>query len=139
MNISEEKSAWENEQSENIKCLRNATGLWLLSFAIAALGPKYLWDFNTPLTIAFVIASVLFGIKMILTNKKYLQGLDELQRKIQTDAMSVSLGVGLIFGCTYKILENIKLISFQPEISHLIVVIALVYLVAIVSGVKKYQ
>ena len=60
---------------------------------------------------------------MILTNKRYLNGLDELMRKIQLEAMAISLGVGLVCGLSYELLEDIKLITFEPEVSHLIILI----------------
>jgi hypothetical protein len=71
--------------------------------------------------------------------KHYLLGLDELQRKIQLDAMALSLGVGLVIGSSYELLEDIKLITFEPEISHLIILMSLTYVVAAVLGHRKYQ
>ena len=54
------------------------------------------------------------GFGMIRMFRQYLLGLDELQRKIQLDAMALSLGVGLVVGVSYELLEDIKLITFEP-------------------------
>ena len=43
--------------------------------------------------------------------------------------MSLSLGIGLVLGCSYEMLEDIKLIPFEPEISHLLILMSLTYVV----------
>ena len=76
---------------------------------------------------------------MIRVFKQFLLGLDELQRKIHLDAMAISLGIGLVFGCSYEMLEDIKLIPFQPEIAHVIILMSLTYVVGAFLGHRKYQ
>jgi len=113
--------------------------VWVLATAGLAFGPKNLWSFNTWLTIIAVLIHIGIGLGMIRAFKQYLLGLDELQRKIQLDAMALSLGVGLVLGCSYEQLEDIKLIPFQPEIPHLIILMSLTYVVGTVLGHRKYQ
>ena len=115
------------------------TGAWVLATAGAAFGPRFLWDFNTLPTILGVLIHIGIGFGMIRAFKQYLLGLDELQRKIQLDAMALSLGIGLVLGCSYEMLEDIKLIPFEPEIPHLIILMSLTYVVAAVLGHRKYQ
>jgi len=107
--------------------------------AIAAFAPKYVWDFNTVLSIIGVVICIAVGFGMLLANRKYLQGLDEMQRKILFDAMALSLGVGLVLGLSYELLEDIKLITFQPEIPHLVMVMCFTYMGGIIAGHRKYQ
>ena len=112
---------------------------WVLATAGVAFGSKNLWNFNTWLTIIAVLIHIGLGLGMIRVFKQYLLGLDELQRKIQLDAMALSLGIGLVLGCSYEMLEDIKLIPFEPEIPHLIILMSLTYVVAAVLGHRKYQ
>ena len=104
-----------------------------------ALGPKFFWEFNTPITILGVLINLGIGFGMILANKRHLNGLDELMRKIQIEAMAISLGVGLVCGLSYELLEDIKLISFEPEISHLIILMSLTYMIGIIIGNRRYK
>ncbi len=97
--------------------------------AFTAFGPKLIWDYSTGLTILGVVVNLIVGFGMISSNKKYLHALDEMQRKIFLDAGALSLGIGLVCGLSYELLEDIKLISFQPEIPHLIVLTCLTFLV----------
>tara|TARA_B100000700_G_C15021635_1_gene846015 strand:- start:630 stop:1052 length:423 start_codon:yes stop_codon:yes gene_type:complete len=115
------------------------TGTWVLSTAVTAYGPKLLWNFNSLLSIVGVLIHLGIGFGMILANKRYLNAVDELMRKIQIEAMAVTLGVGLVVGISYELVEDIKLISFEPEISHLIILMAFTYCIGIILGNRRYQ
>jgi hypothetical protein len=115
------------------------TGAWVLATAGAAFGPRFLWDFNTLPTVLGVLVHIGIGFGMIRMFRQHLLGLDELQRKIQLDAMALSLGVGIVVGASYELLEDIKLITFEPEISHLILLMCLTYCIGIILGIKRYQ
>ena len=106
---------------------------------MAAYGPKWLWDFDTLLTILGVVINLGVGFGMIVATRNHLQGLDEMQQKIFLDAAALSLGAGLVFGIGYELLEDIKLISFEPEISHLIILMSLTFIAGIIAGHRKYR
>ena len=127
------------QTKKNTKRLFIWSVVWVLATAGLAFGPKNLWSFNTWLTIIAVLIHIGIGLGMIRAFKQYLLGLDELQRKIQLDAMALSLGVGLVLGCSYEQLEDIKLIPFQPEIPHLIILMSLTYYIGIILGNRRYQ
>lgn len=112
---------------------------WVLTTAIATFGPQFLWNFNTTLTIFGVLINLGVGFKMILVNKQNLDGLDELTRKIHLEAMAFTLGVGLVCGLSYELLSNIKLISFEPKIAHLIMLMAITYISGVFAGQRRYQ
>jgi len=107
--------------------------------AVAAFGPKIIWDFAALPTILALLVNLAVGFGMIAANKRYLQGLDELHQKIFLDAGALTLGVGLVFGISYALLEDIKLISFKPEISHLVVLMCLTFLAGMIVGHRRYQ
>ena len=115
------------------------TGAWVLASAGAAFGPRFLWDFNTLPTVLGVLVHIGIGFGMIRMFRQYLLGLDELQRKIELDAMALTLGVGMVVGVSYELLEDIKLITFEPEISHLIILMGLTFGIGIIVGNRRYQ
>ena len=115
------------------------TVVWVLSTALAAFGPKLIWDYATLPTILGVLLNIGFGFGMILATKRHVHGLDEMQQKIFLDAGSLSLGVGLVFGIAYELLEDIKLIPFEPEISHLVILMTLTFLAGTIAGNRKYR
>ena len=76
---------------------------------------------------------------MLLANRVYLRGLDEMQQRIMFDAMGLTLGVGMVVGLSYELFDDIKLITFQPEIGHLVMIMCLTYLGGIIAGNRKYK
>jgi len=130
---------YKNRNCENTRNLRNWTIIWVLSIAVASFAPKYIWEFNTLLTIFTVVVNLALGFGMLIANRRYLRGLDEMQQKIMLDAMGLTLGIGLVVGLSYELLEDIKLINFQPEISHLVIIMCLTYLSGIIAGHRKFQ
>jgi len=122
---------------------KNATRLmiwalaWVLTTALAAFGPKVIWDFHTGLTILGVLINVGVGFGMIFATKRHLQCLDEMHQKIFRDAAVLSLGVGC--ASSYELLEDIRLITAQPEISHVIILMCLTFLVGMIAGHRKYR
>lgn len=134
-----DNNTWESKVIKNTVHLAAWTISWVLSTALAAFGPKYIWDFNTSLTILALLLNVGFGIFMILANRTHLKSLDEMMQKIQLNAMAIALGVGLVFGIAYELMEDIKLIAFEPEISHLVMVMAFAYMITILVSNRKYK
>jgi len=130
---------WVTINKRNTARLAYWTSAWVMTMALAAFGPRFIWDFATLPTIMALIVNLGIGFGMIMSNSRYLQGLDEMHRKIFLDASAFTLGVGLVCGLSYELLDSTKLISFQPEISHLVVLMCLTFLVGLVFGHRKYQ
>ena len=130
---------WISNTTRNTARLRYWTFCWVATLALATFGPRFIWDFAALPTMLGVLLNLGIGFGMIIANKQYLQGLDEMQRKIFLDACAVTLGAGLVCGLSYELLEDIKLISYQPEISHLIIVMCLVFLTTTIIANRRYR
>ena len=85
------------------------------------------------------IVNLLIGFGMIWVNKEHLKSLDELQQRIQLEAMGIALGVGLVVGLAYSNLDINNVISQDAEISFLVVLVALTYLASVFIGTRKYR
>ena len=112
---------------------------WLATTALAAFGPRLVWDFAMLPTVLGVLTNIVVGFGMILATRRHLRGLDEMQQKIFLDAGALTLGVGLVCGSSYELLEDIKLITFEPEIPHLAILMCLTFMVGMVVGHRKYR
>ena len=134
-----ENGDWAVCNKKNTGRLGYWTLAWVVTMAAAAFGPKLVWDFATVPTIVAVLINLAVGFGMILANRRHLQGLDEMQRKIFLDAGALTLGVGLVCGLSYELLEDIKLISFEPQISHLVILMCASFMVGMVAGHRKYR
>lgn len=134
-----DSNEWNSRNKNNILRLGYWTGAWVLATAGAVFGPRFLWEFKPLLTILGVLIQLGIGFGMVMAFKQHLQGLDEMQHKIQVDAMALSMGIGLVVASSYQLLEDIKLITFEPEIPHIIILMALTYMIGVFLGNRRYQ
>ncbi len=79
-----------------------------------------------------------FGAGMIWANIKHISVLDELQKKIQLDAMGIALGVGIVGGLSYSVMDIANVISSDAEIGFLVMLISVSYMIALLVGKKRY-
>lgn len=138
-NTTNKSTNWQEKNKKNTAKLGFWTAMWVISMALTNFGPRFLWGFEQTLTIAVVILNLALGLKMVLTNIQHIKGLDEMQQRIQLNAMGITLGLSLIVGLTYSNLDVLNLISFNAEISHLVIFMGLTYLTATFIGTRKYQ
>lgn len=134
-----DSNGWAASRAKNTARLGYWTAAWVVTMAVAAFGPKLIWDFDTVLTILAVLINLGVGFGMIVANKRHLQGLDEMHQKIFLDAGALTLGVGLVCGLSYELLDDIKLIPFEPEISHLVILMCLTFVAGMIAGHRKYR
>jgi hypothetical protein len=111
---------------------------WAASLGIIAFISRYEW-YSAPLPItAAIVVNVGIGLGMILAYKHFLKELDELERKVQLDALALSVGVTLVVFGGYSILDKAG-VAPALEASHLIMLIALTYIAGIIVGRIRYQ
>jgi uncharacterized protein YacL len=115
------------------------TFAWVATQALAVFGPEFIWQSNKSLTSLALLFNVIVGFGMIMALRRHLKGLDEMQQKIQLNAMGVALGVGLVLGLAYSSLDTTNVIPFDAEISHLVILMSVTYVIGIYAGNRKYQ
>lgn len=130
---------WETTTKKNVKRLALWTGSWVLTMALAAFGPKFIWDYNATFSVLAISLNTLMGIGMILMNRKYINELDELHKKVNMDAMAISLGVGVVGGLSYSMLDVVKVVSFDAEIAFVVMFMSITYIIAIAVGNLRYK
>ena len=112
---------------------------WVVSMAAATFGPRYLWGESVALTVLGIAANLLIGFGMIRAFRNHLHSLDELEQKIQLEALSFTLGVVLVVGLAYSNLDVSNVISSDAEISSLCLVMSFTYIGALLFGKSKYR
>ncbi|MDN3640669.1 hypothetical protein QWY82_17865 [Simiduia curdlanivorans] len=130
---------WATTNIKNTRHLALWAGAWLITLALASFGPKMLWQFNTLITLVALMLTLVAGAGMIVVTIRHVKCLDEMQQKIFLDASALTLGVALVCGTSYELMEDVKLIAFQPEISHLMMLIGLTFIVGIALGNARYR
>ena len=124
---------------KNTKEIRLWTLAWTLSMAIATFGPQFLWNEESVGTLLAIIVNLILGIRMILANRKFINSGDELQKKIHLESLGLTLGMAVIVGLSYSLLDQKNLISGDAEISVLVLFIGITYLVTMTINNRKYK
>ena len=111
---------------------------WTVTMVLADKAELYEWHSSALVSILAIVINAGIGIGMIVTYMRFLTELDELQRKIQLDSLALSLGVALVGSFSYSLLVTAKFIS-DAEISHIILLMGLTYMVGIIVGQIRYR
>jgi hypothetical protein len=127
----------KNSKKEILK-LAGWTWSWVASLAFATFGPKFIWDDHQLLTILAVVTNFGNGIAMIIANRNFFNSLDELQRKMQLEALGITLGLAVIVGITYSLLDSTNLISSDAEIGFLVGFIGITYFISLLNIRRRY-
>ncbi|TMO98414.1 hypothetical protein CWC14_06460 [Pseudoalteromonas sp. S3260] len=128
----------KQRQIKNTSYLAKWTLIWLFTLAICSFGPTLIWDRSALISGFFIIINLAAGVGMILANKRYLQGMDELMQKIHLSAMGFTLGAVLVGGLAYTNLKLSGLIDFKAQIPDLMFLMGAVYLISVYVLNKHY-
>jgi len=114
------------------------TWTWVGTLAIATLGPQLFCE-NPMITYLTLLINLANGVGMILANRNYFLQLDELQRMIQLESLAVSLGLTVVVGLTYSLLDIHNLIQGDAEIGFLVGFVGITYLIALLINRKRFE
>lgn len=125
----------------NLKCsptvtLAIWTALWLLSVASVTIIDDAM---ARSVAITLLVLNAALGIGLIRATIQHMKSLDEMMQKIQLEAMGIALGVTVVGGLSYTLLQQSLLIEFETSIAHLVMAVTVVYLLAIAYGYRRHQ
>ena len=129
----------KEERKKHLKNLGLWTWSWVASMALATFGPKFIWEEQIALTAFAIITNLVNGVLMILANRKLFNHYDELERKIHLESSALTLGLTVIVGLSYSLLDQTNLISFDAEISNLVLFVGVTYPTTLLINRKRYQ
>ena len=128
----------KEERKKRLIRLAIWTWSWVATLAIATFGPKYIWEENTFWTTLTIGLNLVNGVLMISANRSLFNHYDELERKIHLESMVLTLGLTVVTGLSYSLLDQTNLISSNAEIRFLVMFISITYLVTLMINRKRY-
>ena len=126
------------EQKKHTKILMVWTFAWLASLAFLSSGVNYLWD-SLLITKIGLLINLAIGVGMIIANKNLFNHYDELQKKIQLEAMALTLGLAVVVGIVYEISFDFGVINSEPEGEYIVVFISICYIVSTLLNSLRYR
>lgn len=129
----------KKERKKHLIHLAFWTWSWVLTLAISTFGPEFFWEEKSALTIVAIVVNLAIGILMVLANRKLFNHYDELERKIHLESMGLTLGLAVIIGLTYSLLDQKNLIQSDAEIGFLVGFISITYMISLMVNRKRYS
>jgi hypothetical protein len=133
------QNGYESRIRTNVISLFRWCGAWAGTCVLLAFGPKFLWNKALVFTLLAIGLNVCVGIGTIVANKKYFQNLDELQRRVHLNSLAITVGVAMIAGFPYSVMDAYHVIPFHANISHLMVLMSLTYGASNLYGTRRYR
>ncbi len=130
---------WSGQTKETTIRLAKWTILWVITVAIPAFGPVLFWGENNLINILVILLNVGVGIGMILANIQHLKTQDELMQKVQLEAMGITLGVAVVGGIAFSMLDATNVVPFDADIGFLVMIIGLTYLISVFINLRRYK
>ena len=126
------------DQKKQMKIMLAWTLAWVASLAFLSAGVNYLWD-SLLITKIGLLINLAIGIGMIIAHKNLFKTYDELQKKIQFEAMAITLGLAVVVGLTYEVSFDFGIIGKEPEFEYLMMFISLSYTVANIVNSRRFR
>ncbi len=110
--------------------------LWLVSFAASTFLIK--GEVAASGLVGWIVAAmpIVVGLGAMLAYGRYLRQADELQRRIQLQALALGFGVAFFFGFGYRLLEKVG--APVADISDVSIVMTFFYFVGLWIGRRRY-
>lgn len=112
--------------------------LWMASLVVSDKAALHGWWSAEWITWLSVAVTTGLGLWVIFRYLRLLRGMDELQRRIQLNALAIGLGVSLVGAVTYSLLVTWGYIV-DEEVTDLIVLMCVSYSVAVIAGTVRYR
>lgn len=114
-------------------------GAWVAATALMSFGPKFLWSKALVFTLLAVGLDVAVGVGLILATKKHVAEQDELQQKVYLNALGITVGVAMIAGIPWSMMDAYDVIPFKADIAHLVILMGLTFFVSFLYGSWRYR
>lgn len=112
--------------------------IWMASLTVSDKAALYDWWSSEWLTVASIVVHVLLGGVLIVAFMRMLGRMDDLQRKIQFDALALGFGISLVGCAAYTLLVTWGYVQ-DEEASDIFVLMCVSYSAGAIFGVLKYR
>jgi len=126
------------EQKKQNKVLLGWTLAWVVSLAFLTGAENTIWNDLIYTKIGLLI-NLVIGIGMIVAHKNLFKTYDELQKKIQFEAMAITLGLAVVVGLTYEVSFDFGVIDKEPEFEYLMLFICFSYVASNIISAIRYK
>ena len=110
---------------------------WSLAWVAASLALKEGWVAAGVPSVAVAVLPTILGVGMMIAYWKFVRQADELQRKIQLDALALGFGTGVVGAVAYQLLERADVIS-KVDVTDMSSIMMFAFAIGILVGARRY-
>lgn len=113
--------------------------VWMSSWVAVTLALTSGWlASGAPGIVAAVVSSSL-GIGTVLAYRRFLKEADEVQRRIELEALAMAFGVGVVGGFAYWLLERSGAVPIaKTDLLYVLAGMCLTYSAGVLLGKRRY-
>ena len=112
--------------------------VWMAALTISDKAALYGWWQEEWLTFLSILVTATLGLVVIIKFMKMLGRMDDLERKIQLDALSLALGVSLVGCALYSLMVTWGYIR-DEEVTDIFMLMCVSYSAGVLFGVLRYR
>lgn len=139
MNIATKQTGTYDKRSikENIKMVA-LIFIWMISLIVSDKAALYGWWSAEWITVLSIIINAGFGLGVLHSYRRMLKGMDDLQRKIQLEALSMAFGVSVIGSISYSLLVTWGYI-IDEEVTDIFLLMCISFSASVLLNSLRYK
>jgi len=130
------RRCWSSVDARSARRYAYACLVWAVSFVLASWAIKHDWMTAPAARWAVGAVPTLFGLVVVYSFIRFLRRLDELQRRIQVEALAFAFGAGFLFMTGYRICERLG--APPLGVADPLLPMIFVWVIATWLGTKRY-
>jgi Na+/glutamate symporter len=113
--------------------------VWMISWVGVTLALKRGWLASGAPGIVAALVSASLGLGTALAYRRFLNEADEVQRKIELEALALGFGVGLVGGFAYWLLERSGAVpTSKSDLLYVLAATCFTYSAGVLLGRRRY-
>ncbi|MEM1412824.1 MAG: hypothetical protein AAGH19_10750 [Pseudomonadota bacterium] len=112
--------------------------VWMLSLTVSDKAALYGWWSAEWITWGSIVVNFALGVWLVLRYVRMLSGMDDLQRKIQLEALAMSFGITLVCTISYSLLVTWGYIT-DEEVTDIFMIMCVSFSLAVIGSTLRYR
>ncbi len=112
--------------------------IWMVSLIVSDKAALYGWWSAEWITVLSIVINAGFGLGVVHRYRRMLKGMDDLQRKIQLEALSMAFGVSVVGTISYSLLVTWGYI-IDEEVTDIFMLMSISFSASVLLNSLRYK
>lgn len=115
---------------------------WAMAWAIAWVGVSHCLKTGLVesdiLAVTGILLTTGLGFGLLMAYRHFLREADELRRKIELDALALAVGVGLVGGVCFRLLQQAGIVAGGSDFEVTVLLMSATQATGVIMGMRRY-